>query len=215
MSQRALCCYEAGSVACPKNHGVLCSSVPRVSVLGGSGKGRGGSGLAGSLHLGAHQQAACACCWPTSASPPLLVTRGDSCLYFPGVFASHRDKRYFTSQLEVLETLDFKSTAEVSSNEREAFSIQSANLTAMHSFHVVFPLEPYPTFSEGSISGLLTSFTECFGFLHKTRTKLCGREYMHGPEDLQIHTEGASAASFYLSHVMEIQVHPIPPWALG
>lgn len=50
MSQRTPYCYEAGSVACPKNHGVLCFSMPRASVLGGSGKGRGSSGLA--WHLG-------------------------------------------------------------------------------------------------------------------------------------------------------------------
>lgn len=185
-------------------------------MLGGSGKGRGSSVLAGSWHLGAHQQAARACCWPASTSPPLLVTHGDSCLDLPGIFASYRDRRYFTSQLLALETLDFKSTAKVSISEREeAFSIQSANFTAIRSFHAVFPLVPYPTFSVGSISDLLTNFTKCSRFLHKTRTKLCGREYMHSPEDLRTHTEGASAASFCLSFLTETQVHAIPPWALG
>lgn len=144
------------------------SKGPRCPVLfsatsicaGGLRQRKGHSVLAGSLHLGAHQQAAHACCWPASASPPLLVTHRDSCFDLPGIFASHRDRRYFTSQLSVLETLHFKSTAKVSINEKEAFSIQSANLTAIHSFHAIFPSVPYPTFSEGSISGLLTNFTK-------------------------------------------------------
>lgn len=184
--------------------------MPRVSVLRGSGKRRGSSVPAGSLHLGAHQQAARACCWPASASPLLLVTHRDSCLDLPEIFASHRDRRYFTSQLLVLETLDFKSTAKVSINEREAFSIQSANLTAIHSFHQFFLWCLILPFLRAQYQ-VYWPVSQSSRFLHKTKTKLCGREYMQSPEDLQTRIEGASAVSFCLSHLPETQVHPTPP----
>lgn len=116
------------------------------------------------LVLGCPQQAACTCWWPAAGPPPPPATHRDTRLSLGLLQATQTS--CFRSQLEVLDTLDFKSMLQVSIYEKEAFSICTALLSAVSSFLTVLTLEPYPTFAEGSMPSLLADFTVCSGFLH-------------------------------------------------
>lgn len=143
----------------------LRSSVPRASAHRGF-RQRRGQQWAGRLWCwGAPQQAACTCWWPAAGPPPPPATHRDTCLSLGLLQATQTS--CFRSQLEVLDTLDFKSMLQVSIYEKEAFSICTALLSAVSSLLTVLTLEPYPTFAERSMPSLLADFTVCSGFLHK------------------------------------------------